>query len=106
LGTIFLETLNKFVQSKNESFKDAKLDVKLLFFIHHICGDYDKFFIKNSPPSKSNRFIQKELDELLKSLSKILSPPKRYFETPPIIIGKKEDNESKEKYEYLIMLFG
>jgi hypothetical protein len=106
LGTIFLETMNKFIQSKNESLKDLKTDDKLLFFMNLLCSDFNKFFIKNSPPNNSNRFIQKELDKILKSLSKILSPPKGYFKRP-IIIGKEgDDNDLKEKYDYLLKLFG
>jgi hypothetical protein len=106
LGSIFLETLNKFIQSKNKSLKNLSIDDKILFFLHNICSDFYKFFIKNSPPNKSNRFIQKELDEILKSLFKILSPPTGYFKNP-IIIGKDgSDNDSKEKYDYLFKLFG
>jgi hypothetical protein len=106
LGTIFLETLNKFIQSKNESLKDLQIDDKILFFLHNICSDFNNFLIRNSPSNKSNRFIQKELDEILKSLSKILSPPKGYFKRP-IIIGKEgDDNDLKEKYDYLLKLFG
>ena len=106
LGTIFLETMNKFIQSKIESLKNLQSEQKILFFVSSVCKDFDKFFIKNCPPSKSNKFIQKEFDEMLQSLSKILSPPLGYFERP-VIIGKNEDNDGdlKEKYNYLQKLF-
>ena len=106
LGTIFLETLNKFIQSKNESLKNLQLEDKILFFTNLLSGDFYKFFIKNSPPSKSNIFIEDYLEKMLGSLSKILSPPPGYFKIP-VFIGnhKKNDDELEEKYNYLSTLF-
>lgn len=97
LGTILLETLNKFIQSKNESLKNLQLEDKILFFTNLLSGDFYKFFIKNSPPSKSNKFIEEYLDKVLKSLCKILSPPSGYFKKP-VIIGSntKNDDDLKE----------
>ena len=107
LGTILLETLNKFIQSKNESLKNLHLEDKILFFTNLLSGDFYKFFIKNSPPSKSNRFIDEYLDKVLKSLCKILSPPSGYFKKT-VIIGSntKNDDDLKGKYDYLLKLFG
>lgn len=106
LGTIFLETLNKLILSKSESLRDLQPDDKILFFIHHLCNDFYKFFTKNSPPSKSNRFIEEYLEKVLESLLKILSPPSGYFKRP-INIGNdpKNDDDLKEKYDYLLKLF-
>ena len=105
LGTIFFETLNKFIQSKDKSLKNLQVDAKILFFLHNLCTDFNKFFIKNSPPNKSNRFIQKELDGILHSISKVLSPPTGYFKRPVLIGKKEEDDDLKEKYNYLGRLF-
>ena len=106
LGTILLETLNKFIQSKNESLKNLQLEDKILFFTNLLSGDFYKFFIKNSPPSKSNIFIEDYLGKMLGSLSKILSPPPGYFKSP-VFIGnhKKNDDELEKKYNYLSKLF-
>ncbi len=104
IGKIFLEALTKFIQKIKESRKEQKLDDTLLFLISHICGDFNRFFLINSPPNKFNRFIQKEFYEILHSLFKVLSPPS-YFKRP-VSIGKKTGDEKfKEKYDYLKLFY-
>ena len=47
--------------------------------LSHLAGGTEAYFLNYSPPVELNRFIQKEVIDIVKSLYRVLSPPAGYL---------------------------